>query len=89
MSRISAYSMETWTLKLANANKDLRVPDVAAADIVAAARKERRSKQEEGSGKPARSYLSLTIDDPSLAAPLHARLIDGGDGVHQLYWNRS
>lgn len=35
-----------------------------------------------------RSYLSVTLDDPSLVAPIYARLVDEGDNMHQLIWSR-
>ncbi|WBM38695.1 DUF736 domain-containing protein [Alcaligenes faecalis] len=36
-----------------------------------------------------RTYLSVTIDDPSFPAPIYARLIEGEDGSHDLLWTRS
>ncbi|MGB3882267.1 MAG: DUF736 domain-containing protein [Diaphorobacter nitroreducens] len=36
-----------------------------------------------------RDYLSVTLDDPSFPAPIHARLIEGEDGTHDLIWSRT
>jgi len=36
-----------------------------------------------------REYLSVTLDDPSFAAAVYARLIEGEDGTHDLIWSRS
>jgi len=36
-----------------------------------------------------RDYLSVTLDDPSFAAAVYARLIEGEDGTHDLIWSRS
>ncbi|MGE0315876.1 MAG: DUF736 domain-containing protein [Lautropia sp.] len=33
-------------------------------------------------------YLSVTLDDPSLPAPIYARLVDDGENVHSLIWSR-
>lgn len=33
------------------------------------------------------AYLSVKIDDPSLAAPLYCRMLKG-DGGYSLHWNR-
>ncbi len=49
----------------------------------------RKVSKGNGNGKGGRNYLSLTLDDPSLAAPVYARLIEGEDGQHRLYWTRS
>ena len=35
-----------------------------------------------------RLYLSVTLDDPSLPAPIYARLVDEGENTHQLIWSR-
>src|SRR5215470_12885732 len=37
--------------------------------------------------KANKAYLSVRLDDPSLAAPVNARLVDGEDGS-TLYWTR-
>lgn len=34
------------------------------------------------------AYLSVTLDDPSFAAPVYASLLAGNDGEHNLIWNR-
>ena len=39
--------------------------------------------------KASRPYLSVVLDDPSLAATLYARLLEGEDGAHNLIWSRS
>jgi uncharacterized protein (DUF736 family) len=39
-----------------------------------------------GPGKPDR--LSLRIDDPSFAAPIHALLVPSHDDAHDLVWSR-
>lgn len=39
--------------------------------------------------KADRPYLSVTLDDPSFPATLHARLVEGEDGAHNLIWSRS
>lgn len=36
-----------------------------------------------------RSYLSVTLDDPSFPATIYARLVEGEDGTHNLIWSRS
>jgi len=36
-----------------------------------------------------RDYLSVTLDDPSFATAVYARLIEGEDGTHDLIWSRS
>lgn len=38
-----------------------------------------------------RAYLSVSIDDPSLPAPIYARLIESTDkpGEHELLWSRA
>ena len=36
-----------------------------------------------------RPYLSVTIDDPALAAAIHARLIDDESGSFSLIWSRT
>ena len=38
-----------------------------------------------------RGYLSVSIDDPSLPAPIYARLIESSDtpGEHELLWSRA
>ncbi|KAB7766073.1 hypothetical protein CEK69_16105 [Xanthomonas sp. LMG 12462] len=36
-----------------------------------------------------RDYLSVTLDDPSFPAPIYARLVEGEDGKHELFWSRS
>ncbi|MDB5986767.1 MAG: hypothetical protein JWR16_1820 [Nevskia sp.] len=35
-----------------------------------------------------RTYLSVTLDDPSFPATLYARLVEGEDGTHNLIWSR-
>ena len=35
-----------------------------------------------------REYLSVKLDDPSLPAPVNARLIAAEDGNMNLYWSR-
>ncbi len=35
-----------------------------------------------------KAYLSVKLDDPSFAAPINARLIDGQDGTSNLLWSR-
>jgi uncharacterized protein (DUF736 family) len=39
--------------------------------------------------KAERSYLSVTLDDPSFPATIYARLVEGEDGAHTLIWTRS
>ncbi|MEG3125087.1 DUF736 domain-containing protein [Sphingomonas sp. GB1N7] len=41
-------------------------------------------------GERAGAYLSLMIDDPSFAGPIHANLFQSneGDGTHHLVWTR-
>ena len=41
-------------------------------------------------GERAGAYLSLTIDDPSFAGPIHANLFQSNDGndTHHLVWTR-
>lgn len=38
-----------------------------------------------------RGYLSVSIDDPSLPAPIYARLLESSDkpGEHELLWSRA
>ena len=36
-----------------------------------------------------REYLSVTLDDPSFPATAYARLIEGENGTHDLFWSRS
>ncbi len=36
-----------------------------------------------------RAYLSVTLDDPSFASTLYARLVEGEDGTHNLIWSRN
>jgi len=38
--------------------------------------------------KANKAYLSVRLDDPSLAAPVNARLVDGEDGSATLFWSR-
>jgi uncharacterized protein (DUF736 family) len=38
--------------------------------------------------KTGKSYLSLRVDDPSFASPIHARLIGLDDGSQTLIWSR-
>lgn len=33
-------------------------------------------------------YLSVKLDDPSLAAPIYATLTQGDEGEHKLIWSR-
>ena len=40
-------------------------------------------------GKADRPYLSVTLDDPSFPATIYARLLEGGNGAHNLIWSRS
>ena len=35
-----------------------------------------------------KAYISVKIDDPSFANPVHARLIDNENGTASLYWSR-
>src|SRR3546814_10922903 len=35
-----------------------------------------------------RPYLSISLDDPSFPAAIHARLVEGDDGSYQLIWSR-
>ena len=42
-------------------------------------------KRQSKANKP---YLSVKLDDPSFAAPVNARLVDGEDGSVNLYWSR-
>jgi len=42
-------------------------------------------KRQTAANKP---YLSVKLDDPSLPAPVNARLIDAEDGALNLYWTR-
>lgn len=42
-------------------------------------------KRQSAANKP---YLSVRLDDPSFAAPVNARLVDGEDGTAVLYWTR-
>ena len=42
-------------------------------------------KRQSAANKP---YVSVRLDDPSFAAPVNARLVDGEDGTAVLYWNR-
>ena len=39
--------------------------------------------------KADRPYLSVTLDDPSFPATIYARLVESGDGAHNLIWSRS
>ena len=39
--------------------------------------------------KAERTYVSVTLDDPSFPATVYARLIEGEDGTHDLIWSRS
>lgn len=36
-----------------------------------------------------RHYLSVTLDDPSFATAIYARLLEGEDGTHALIWTRN
>lgn len=36
-----------------------------------------------------RTYLSVTLDDPSFPSTIFARLVEGDDGAHNLIWTRS
>lgn len=36
-----------------------------------------------------RSYMSVTLDDPSFPAAVYVRLIEGEDSTHNLIWSRS
>lgn len=36
-----------------------------------------------------RPYVSVTLDDPSFASPAYARLIEGNNGTHTLFWSRN
>lgn len=42
-------------------------------------------KRQSAADKP---YLSVRLDDPSFPAPVNARLVDAGDGISNLFWNR-
>jgi len=35
-----------------------------------------------------RAYVSVKLDDPSLAAPIYASLVEGEDDQHNLIWSR-
>ena len=35
-----------------------------------------------------KTYLSVKLDDPSFASPVHARLVEDGNGGATLYWTR-
>lgn len=35
-----------------------------------------------------RAYLSVTIDDPTFATTVYARLVEAEDGNHHLHWSR-
>jgi uncharacterized protein (DUF736 family) len=39
--------------------------------------------------KADRPYLSVTLDDPSFPGTIHARLVEGEAGAHDLIWSRS
>lgn len=39
--------------------------------------------------KADRPYLSVTLDDPSFPATIHARLVEADDGTYSLIWLRS
>lgn len=44
------------------------------------------SKESATSG---RSYLSVTLDDPSFPATINARLVEGENGDYDLMWKRN
>ena len=35
-----------------------------------------------------RSYLSVSLDDPSFPSAIYARLVESDDGSHHLIWSR-
>ena len=82
-------SIKTLTLNVKNAQfkpaekETDKTPDfrvmAAGVEIGAAWKKTSRAK---------RDYLSVTLDDPSFAAPVYANLVDVEDGFN-LVWNRS
>lgn len=59
---------------------DFRIQTANGLEVGAAWRKVSQAK---------RPYLSVTLDDPSFPATVYARLIEGGDGAHDLIWSRS
>lgn len=59
---------------------DFRIVAAGGFDIGAGWRKVSRAD---------RPYLSVTLDDPSFPATIHARLVEGEDGAHNLIWSRS
>jgi len=82
-------AIKTLTLNVKNAQlrpaekETDKAPDfrlmAVGIEIGAAWKKTSRSK---------RDYLSVTLDDPSFAAPVYANLIDSDDGF-SLVWTRS
>jgi len=41
------------------------------------------------SSEAGRPYMSVTLDDPSFAVTVYARLIENEGGTHDLIWSRS
>ncbi len=59
---------------------DFRVQASGGYDIGAAWKKVSKAE---------RTYVSVTLDDPSFPATVYARLIEGENGTHDLIWSRS
>ncbi len=59
---------------------DFRIQATGGYDIGAAWKKVSQAE---------RSYLSVTLDDPSFPATIYARLIEEDDGTHTLIWSRA
>ncbi|BCL87308.1 hypothetical protein MAFF211471_23910 [Ralstonia solanacearum] len=59
---------------------DFRVQAAGGYDIGAAWKK---------ISKAERAYVSVTLDDPTFAGTVYARLIEEEDGTHNLIWSRS
>jgi len=59
---------------------DYRLQVVGGAEIGAAWKKTSQAD---------RPYLSVTLDDPSFAVAIYARLLEGEDGTHALIWTRN
>jgi uncharacterized protein (DUF736 family) len=60
---------------------DYRIQAGGNYDIGAAWKKLTKAEQ--------RPYLSVSLDDPSFPGTIHARLVEGEEGVHNLIWTRN
>jgi uncharacterized protein (DUF736 family) len=69
-------------------NENQTNPDAPAYRIFAANKAEVGGAWEKTAETSGKKYLSVRLDDPTLAGPVYASLLEQEDGTHTLIWSR-